>query len=224
MAAFRVGPIPRTNAENVMPSKSANHRTNLRFPQLNAQSRRVPRLMDLLDFDGEQMYFDRPVSARVDELLRDAATRYGAPEAEHSLLLAYFLEPEHPTVLVALYRYFFYRHRYADALIVADRAIGLSVAELQITGDWRILSMDDLDRAAAVSMTVTRFLLLALKGTGYLELRLGNAAGALERFEKVMEMDTCDRLGTSELVSMARAKVVQSRASTSGGKVSFMAG
>jgi len=180
--------------------------------------------MDLLDFDGEQMYFDRPVSARVDDLLRDAAARYGEPEAEHSLLMACFLEPEHPTVLVALYRYFYYRHRYADALIVADRAIALSAAQLQIPTDWRTLSKDDLDRAAAVSMTLTRFLLLALKGAGYLELRLGDATGALERFEKVMEMDTRDRLGMTELVSLARAKVTQDRAGTSGGKVRFLAG
>ena len=180
--------------------------------------------MDLLDFDGEQMYFDRPVNARVDVLLQDAAARYGELEAEHSLLMAYFLEPEHPTVLVALYRYFYYRHRYADALIVADRAIGLSAVQLQVPTDWRTLSRDDLDRAAALSMTLTRFLLLALKGAGYLELRLGDAAGALERFEKVAEMDTCDRLGMSELVSLARAKVARSQASTSGGKVRFLAG
>ncbi len=180
--------------------------------------------MDLLDFDGEQMYFDRPVSARVDELIRAAAARYGEPEAEHSLLMACFLEPEHPTVLVALYRYFYYRHRYADALIVASRAIGLSAAQLQLPTDWRALSKDDLDRAAAVSMTLIRFLLLALKGAGYLELRLGNAAGALERCEKVMEMDTCDRLGVSELVSLARTKVAQAQASVSGGKVRFLAG
>ena len=63
----------------------------------------------------------------------------------------------------------------------------------------------------------------SLKGAGYLELRLGDAAGALERFEKVMEMDTCDRLGMAELVSLARAKVTQDRASTRGGKVRFLA-
>ena len=158
------------------------------------------------------------------DLIKYSIRLYGELEAEHSLLMAYFLEPEHPMVLVALYRYFYYRHQYADALIVADRAIGLSAVQLKIPSDWRTLSKHDLDRAAAVSMTLTRFLLLALKGAGYLELRLGDAAGALDRFEKVMEMDACDRLGMTELVSLARAKVAEAQASVSEGKVRFVAG
>ena len=73
--------------------------------------------MDLLDFNGEAMYFDEPVTPRVEALLAQAAEHYGAgPEdtgAELCLLRAYFLEPEHLTVLVALYRYFYYRRQYA---------------------------------------------------------------------------------------------------------------
>jgi tetratricopeptide (TPR) repeat protein len=179
--------------------------------------------MDLLDFDGEPMYFDQPVGAQVDALLTYAAERYGEPEAEHSLLRAYFLEPEHLTVLVALYRHFYYRHRYADALRVAERAIGLTAVRLGLCADWRALSRADLGGAVVVSMTLTRFLLLALKGSGYLKLRLGDAADALERFEKVVEMDTSDRLGVSELVSLARAKVTEARVAASGGKVTLLA-
>ena len=81
--------------------------------------------MDFLDFAGEDMYFDEPVSPEVEGLLLDAAQRYGEDGAETSLLRAYFLEPEHLTVLVALYRYFYYRQRYRESLITADRAIAI---------------------------------------------------------------------------------------------------
>ena len=177
--------------------------------------------MDLLDFNGEAMYFDRPLGPEVDALITLAATRYGEPEAEHSLLRAYFLEPEHLTVLVALYRYFYYRHGYAEALLVADRAIRLTADRLGIAPDWRKLTNDDLGKAVQESMTLTRFLLLALKGSGYLELRLGDAASALERFEKVLEIDTSDRLGMSELVSLARAKVTEDSVQAAGDKVAY---
>ena len=177
--------------------------------------------MDLLDFGGEEMYFDVPVCSEVEDLLQAAANQYGESEAEHHLLRAYFLEPEHLVVLVSLYRYFYYRHRYADALIVADRAVGLSASELGITADWRRLCKDSLGQAVRVSMTLTRFLLLALKGSGYLKLRLGDAVGALERFEKVAELDTSDRLGMKELRALAMAKVAEERAAAAGPRVSF---
>jgi len=163
--------------------------------------------MDLLDFDGEPMYFDRPVSPQVDALLAGAAAGYGEPTAERDLLRAYFLEPEHLTVLVALYRFFYYQHRYAEALLVAERAIGVTANELGLDRDWRRLSAAGLAAAASRSMASTRFLLLALKGAGYLELRLGNPGGALARFEKLQAVDTSDRLGVKDLVTLARAKL-----------------
>jgi tetratricopeptide (TPR) repeat protein len=179
--------------------------------------------MDLLDFDGEAMYFDHAPSPRVAALIAHAAEHYGDAAAEHSLMQAYFREPEHLTVLVALYRYFYYQHRYADALLVADRAIALVAEQLAVDRDWRCLSRDDLAQAGAVSMSLTRFLLLALKGAGYLELRLGEAVSALERFEKLVELDTNDRLGMAELVSLARGKVTEERVSEAGGNVAYLA-
>ncbi|MBK1720849.1 hypothetical protein [Thiocystis violacea] len=178
--------------------------------------------MDLLDFSGEDMYFDEPVSPEVESLLADAAHRYGEPGAELSLLHAYFLEPEHLTVLVALYRYFYYRHRYQEALITADRAIAISAERLRIPIDWRALTEADLGRSVQVSMSLTRFLLLALKGAGYLLMRLGRSAEALTRFEKLAEVDTSDRLGINELLAMARSAVAEEQIAEVGGNVRFL--
>ena len=96
--------------------------------------------MDLLDFTGEDMYFDRPLSVEVEALIADAADRYGTDTAELSLMRAYLIAPEHLTVLVALYRFFYYRQRYPEALLVADRAITVASGELGLGKDWRTLS------------------------------------------------------------------------------------
>lgn len=100
--------------------------------------------MDLLEFAGEDMYFDEPLAPEVESLLAQAAERYGSPSAEHSLLRAYFLEPEHLTVLVALYRYFYYRHCYREALAAAERAIAVAAARLELPRRWQDLSPSDL--------------------------------------------------------------------------------
>lgn len=183
--------------------------------------------MDLLDFNAETMYFDEPTPARVEALLADAAERYAAgPDdtgAELSLLRAYFLAPEHLTVLVALYRYFYYRHSYREALVTADRAIALTATRLGLPTRWQDLSESDLGGSVLVSMTLTRFLLLALKGSAYLLLRLGEPGRALARLEKIAELDTSDRLGIKELTAIARDAVAEADAGRHGGNVRYLA-
>jgi tetratricopeptide (TPR) repeat protein len=164
--------------------------------------------LDLLDFTGEDMYFDRPLPQGVDALIQRAAERYGSDEAELCLLRAYFLAPAHLSVLVALYRFYYYRQRYPDALTVADRAVTAAAGELGLDlgpdGDWRRLDDEHLGQAVMQSMAMTRFLLLALKGAGYLLMRMDRPAEAVERLEKVAAFDTGDRLGLGELLSWAR--------------------
>jgi tetratricopeptide (TPR) repeat protein len=165
--------------------------------------------MDLLDFSGESLYFDEPVSPDVEARLLEAANRYGEEAAELSLLQAYFLEPSHLTVLVALYRYFYYQHRYREALITADRAIVITAQRLDLPTSWRELSESGLARSALTSMSLTRFLLLALKGSSYLLLRLGEPVEALERLETLVLIDTSDRLGLQELLQLARSAAAE---------------
>lgn len=168
--------------------------------------------MDLLDFDGQEMYFDAPLSAQVEGLLQHAAADYGrdgGAGAELSLLRAYALAPEHLSVLVALYRYYYYQRRLEDALLIAERALALSARELGLAGGWRQLDENLLRDLSQHAMALTRFLLLALKGAGYLELRLNRASEALERFEKLAALDTQGRLGIDSLLRMARTLVTE---------------
>jgi tetratricopeptide (TPR) repeat protein len=160
--------------------------------------------VDLLDFDSEDLYFDEALNSEARQCLNDAAENYGESESEQALLRAYFLEPEHPMILVALYRYYYYQHRLSDALVVAERVLTVTAKRLDLPLDWRDLTEGRLGSGVMISMTLIRFYMLALKGAGYLELRLGNYDSALERLEKVAELDSKDRLGAQALLEVVR--------------------
>ncbi|MEA1050646.1 hypothetical protein U5801_12635 [Lamprobacter modestohalophilus] len=194
--------------------------------------------MDLLDLDNEAMYFETSLPDDVQQLLDESGQQYrsqaldGSSEddleltsvdsAEWALLRAYLKAPEHLSVIVALYRFFYYRHRYAEAVMMADRAILLSSRQLGLNEDWRQLRQADLERAAQHSMTSTRFLLLALKGAAWLLLRQHQPQAAIERLAPVRAFDQKDQLGTSELLSWAEKAVRREEISNAGGNVHLL--
>ena len=163
--------------------------------------------MDMLDFEAESLYFDEGLGEETRECIDQAAEAYGDAESEQRLLRAYFLEPDHPMVLVALYRYFYYQHRYEDALIVADRVLQLFAMRIGLPRDWTDLTPDQVDADALTSMTELRFYLLALKGAGYLELRLQRYDSAIERLRKIVELDEKDRFSVASLLQIAEDEV-----------------
>jgi hypothetical protein len=55
------------------------------------------------------------------------------------------------------------------------------------------------------SMTLVRFYLLLLKGAGYLNLRLGKIDKGKTILEKVVELDTQDRLGALALLNVVES-------------------
>lgn len=165
--------------------------------------------IDFLDIDREVLYFEEPLDPEASCCLDEAAETYGDARAEASLLRAYFLAPEHPMVLVALYRYFYYQHRLEDALRVAERVLRIFAQRLELPEDWRDLDEMRLGSGVLVSMTLVRFYMLALKGAGYLQLRLGEYESALARLQKVVELDSGDRLGARALIDVARASLLQ---------------
>ena len=81
--------------------------------------------MDLLDFEQAELYFDEPLAQDVSRLIEGAADKYGSEEAESLLLRASLMAPQHLMVLVALYRYYFYQHRFEDALLVGESTLAV---------------------------------------------------------------------------------------------------
>lgn len=167
--------------------------------------------MDMLDFDGQDLYFDEAMPAQVDGLLKEAALGYEYGDAEYPLLRSYLLAPRNLTVLVALYRFYYYQHRYDDALTVANHAIEVSADTLGLARDWRRLSAADMAVVVSRSMGLLRFYLLALKGAGYLCLRLGKLDDGAEFLAKVVELDPHDRLGAVALLELVEERL-ESRA------------
>lgn len=160
--------------------------------------------MDLLDFEGQALYFDEPLAEGISELLQDAARKYADGVSELPLLQAYLRAPDSLAVLVSLYRFYYYQHRLEEAAIVAERALNVCAKELEFPDDWRLLQQDHLGAGALRSMGLVRFYLLTLKAAAYLNLRLGAKAQGVALLEKLVELDTSNRLGALDLL-----KVVQ---------------
>lgn len=158
--------------------------------------------MDLLDFSDCKLYFEDELPAEAERLIAQAAAEYGDPAAELSLLRAHMLAPENLSVLVGLYRYYFYQHRLTDALVVAERAMQLSGRHLGLPTDWNLLDETRLGSAAANSFGLLRFYLLALKAASVVLLRLGQIADSRARLIKLASLDSRDQLGAGKLLEV----------------------
>jgi tetratricopeptide (TPR) repeat protein len=164
---------------------------------------------DLLELGEDGLYFDEPCLPEVESLIVQAAHHYGHATAEQHLLRAYFLAPEQLSVLVALYRYYFYQHRLEDALIVAERALDVTARRLHLVGGWSSIGHVALGEAVMRSMGLLRFHLLALKGSAVILLRLGRLDDARLRLEKIAEVDERDALGAAPLLAVIAARQAQ---------------
>lgn len=161
--------------------------------------------MDLQDFNGDGLYFDDARSPRVEALLVAAAERYARGTAERPLLVAQALAPDDLCVLVGLYRFYYYQHRYHQALRIAERVMAVVGARLELSPAWSDLDSHCLARAAEHGIGLLRFHLLALKGAGYLSLRLGLFGQGKAMLAKVVELDPNNRLGARLLLDVLAA-------------------
>jgi len=158
--------------------------------------------MDLLDFSDCKLYFEDDLPIAAERLIAQAASEYGEAGAELSLLRAHMLAPENLSVLVGLYRYYFYQHRLEDALVVAERAMQLSGRHLGLPADWRLLDETRLGLAAGTSFGLLRFYLLALKAASVVLLRLGQIVESRARLGKLASLDSRDQLGAAKLLEV----------------------
>ncbi len=158
--------------------------------------------MDLLDFEGQDLYFDEDLPDEVKTLVAQASAEYAEGTAELPLLRAYLRAPESLSVLVSLYRFYYYQHRLEETYLVALRSLEVSGKALGFPADWRELEAGHLAAGAERSMGLVRFHLLALKGTGWLKMRLNQPAEARAILEKLAALDTANRLGIKDLLGL----------------------
>ncbi len=155
--------------------------------------------IDLMEMSDHDLYFDQPLSESLEQVISQAASLYHRPESEFMLLGAYMIQPHHPVIHVALYRYYYYKHRLAEALMIAERTLEDSGISLGFLGHWHEATLARL-KANEANMTMVRYYLLALKGSGFICLRMGRREEGLMRLQKVAEMDSEDRLGARAII------------------------
>ncbi len=156
--------------------------------------------MDLQDFESQLLYFDKPMRVETERLIEAAAEAYGEGNAEPLLLEAYTLEPENLSVLVALYRFYYYQHRYPEGVAIAQEVMGVVAPMIHFPERWEEIEFAHLANGVQESFTMVRFYLLALKAQAYLQLRMENVELGVKMLNKVIELDNKDRLGARSLL------------------------
>jgi tetratricopeptide (TPR) repeat protein len=167
--------------------------------------------MDLQDFCSDMLYFDEPLSLPVELLLQRAANAYGEGSAEPLLLKAYASAPDNLSVLVSLYRFYYYQHRYPQALEIAQRVMDVVAPRIDFPVSWQEITLNHIANGVMASIGLVRFYLFALKAAGYIGLRMGHYEPGIAMLEKVVALDTADRLGAQlllDVMSTHKAQVV----------------
>jgi tetratricopeptide (TPR) repeat protein len=127
-------------------------------------------------------------------------------EAEAKMKQAVALAPDALAARIGAYKFYFYRHRYDEALPWAFACVDFALAALKLGPDWRKVAPTD---AAFVGTAVTlaplpKLLMQTLIAAGYVSARLGRIAESEELLSKVVELDPTDRLGATRLLATVR--------------------
>ncbi|CAN5238821.1 hypothetical protein BH10PSE15_BH10PSE15_00080 [soil metagenome] len=134
--------------------------------------------------------------------LERAALSYHLTDvAETHLIAADTIAPDHAAVLIAFYRFYFYKGRLADALAVARLCIGKAMRLNVLGSDWRAVAPEDASFGAWDAL-LPRFFLFSLKGYAYLSMRVGDLDEGRLAAEKLLELDARDRIGARVLLDV----------------------
>ena len=173
-------------------------------------------MMDLLDFDAKELYYDVEDSQEVQDLIQYASDLYSSGEAELPLLQAYLRAPESLNVLVSLNRYYYYQHRLEEALLISEKALVLIRSSIDFPEDWQTLSMQHISEAPKDNLSRIRLYLFTLKSIGFLNMRMENLLLSREIFEKLVALDEKDRLGVKPLLDLVERRLEQAEPARSG--------
>ncbi|MEJ1964555.1 MAG: hypothetical protein WDO56_24600 [Gammaproteobacteria bacterium] len=153
------------------------------------------------DFEAR---FGGPVPAELDRNLTEAARLYAdKPRAEALMLNALQRDSECLPTYFALYKFYFYSRRLADAERMVLQALETAARQAAISSDWPTLTPD----SAAWQDTAgpAHFYLFSLKALAFIRLRLGRPQEAAALLAKLAELDSFDGVGASVVRSLAAA-------------------
>jgi tetratricopeptide (TPR) repeat protein len=134
--------------------------------------------------------------------LRLAANSYRDDDVSEShLWQAKAAAPDHPAVLIGLYRFYFYKNRLAEALSVARACLEKAAKDNGLPLDWREVRSTDA-AFADFGAVLPRFYLFTLKGYAYLNMRLGNIDEGSAAVAKLLDLDPSDKIGAKVLLGV----------------------
>jgi hypothetical protein len=138
----------------------------------------------------------------IQDILEEAARNYSNPDKARSLLqTATRMDPEHPAVMIACYRFFFYQGDLRAARDMADLCLAKALFEIGVRDGWRQAKPTAAD-FSDWGAVIPRFFLFSLKGWAYLSMRLGELDAGREAVTKLLELDPLDRIGAGTLLGV----------------------
>ena len=153
--------------------------------------------MKVLDSIGDpQALYGGEASPVITQLLQDAAAAYQqTSRAEAILWSAQAINPACLPVYFALYKFYFYKFRLADAEKVTLMGLEMAARQGGFTSDWSRLSPQSVDWQ--LTDEPQHFYLFTLKALAFIRLRLGKRAESLALLNKLQELDPGDSVGSS---------------------------
>lgn len=101
---------------------------------------------------------------------------------------------------IAACKFYFYRHRLAEALPYAQACLAETQRRLNLPADWR--DVQPADAAFDTLEPAPRMFLFALVANGYMLARLGRTDEGRAALVKVTELDPEDRMGARRLIAV----------------------
>ncbi len=142
----------------------------------------------------------------VQQLIAQAATLWQQPQQAEALLRqAAELAPNDLDVLIARYRFYFYRTQLHEAVQVAEECLDRLSQQLQLPTDWRQLAAPNGVDFSDLERPDLRCYLFSLKAWGYLKLRLGELDAGRVALDQVRCLDPHDRIGSGVLIGVLDA-------------------
>ncbi|MEM8555081.1 MAG: tetratricopeptide repeat protein [Pseudomonadota bacterium] len=147
-------------------------------------------------------------AAALDLLARDGAAARSDPEkTEAALKRALEEAPWSEEVRLGAYRFYFYNHRYTEAIPHADALISHAARQLNLPVDWRDVRPEDA-RFTAHEFAPGLFL-QCLIAWGYCHARLGNNDQAREALGKAAALDPSDRFGAAMVLHHLETRLAE---------------
>ncbi|MGZ8916102.1 MAG: hypothetical protein ACXW1Z_23730 [Methylobacter sp.] len=103
---------------------------------------------------------------------------------------------------MALNRFYYYQHRLEEALAATTKALVVVRPTIAFPEHWQELQISHITEAPAALLTNVRLYLFTLKAIGFLNMRLENLDVSQAIFEKLVELDSKDRIGAQGLLEL----------------------